>query len=467
MLFGGDLEGVVDRLSPLDASFLHIEHDEYPMHIASVAIFEGPPPSQDDFSAMVASKLDLVPRYRQRVRFVPLQLGRPVWVDDPHFHLDYHLRRTALPAPGGDAELRNLVGRVMSQPLDRARPLWEMWIVEGLGEGRWAVASKTHHCLVDGVSGTDLLTVVMDDGPQPRRARPARWRPAAEPGVAQLVGDALRERITSPTEILRGARSALRGPRRAASGLLEIARGLGSLGHLAQSGTASSLNGVVGPHRRWAWASCSLADVKKIRATHGGTVNDVVLAVITRGFRDLLKARKEPVEGRVVRSMVPVSVRRPDERGSYNNRVSTMFADLPVGIADPVKRLEAIRAQMNELKESKQAVAAEALTSLSGFAPPVLLALGMRLFSRLPQRMVQTVTTNVPGPQQPLYACGRRMLAAYPYVPLAATVRIGIAIFSYHGQLTFGVTGDYDTCADLDVLCRSIEHGVAELLERV
>jgi len=457
----------LDRLSPLDASFLHIERDDCQMHIASVAIFEGPPPPQDEFRGMVASKLHLVPRYRQRVRFVPFQMGRPAWVDDPHFNLDYHLRRTALPAPGGDEELRNLIGRVMSQQLDRARPLWEMWIVEGLRDGRWAVASKTHHCMVDGVSGTDLLTVIMDDRPSPHRGRPVRWKPAPEPGVARLVGDALLERLTSPSEILRGARSALRGPRRAVEGLLEITRGLGSLGHVAQGPTATSLNGAIGPHRRWDWATCSLADVKKIRATHGGTVNDVVLAVITRGFRDLLKARKERVEGRVVRSMVPVSVRRPDERGTYNNRVSTMFADLPVGIADPVKRLEAIRAQMDQLKESKQAVAAEALTSLSGFAPPLLLALGMRLFSRLPQHMVQTVTTNVPGPQQPLYACGRRMIAAYPYVPLAASVRIGVAIFSYHGQLSFGVTGDYDSCADLDVLCRGIESGVEELLARV
>jgi len=460
------MEGAVDRLSPLDASFLHVEAENSQMHIASVAIFEGPAPSQDELVAMVASKLHLVPRSRQRVRFVPLQLGRPAWVDDPHFHLDYHLRRTALPAPGGDEELRNLIGRVMSQRLDRARPLWEMWIVEGLSEGRWAVASKTHHCMVDGVSGTDLLTVVMDDTPTPQRARPPRWRPATEPGALQLVGDALRERMTSPYEVVRSARSALRGPRRAAEGLGEILRGLGSLGRLAQGETVSSLNGVVGPYRRWAWATASLADIKKIRAALGGTVNDVVLAVITRGFRDLLKARREPVEGRVVRTLVPVSVRRPDERGTYNNRVSAMFADLPVGIGDPVKRLESIRAQMDRLKESKQAVAAEALTSLSGFAPSLLLALGTRLFSRLPQRTIQTVTTNVPGPQAPLYACGRRMLAAYPYVPLAGSVRIGIAIFSYHGQLTFGVTGDWDSCDDLGVLTHGIEAGVEELLQR-
>jgi WS/DGAT/MGAT family acyltransferase len=436
------------------------------MHIASVALFEGPPPSHRELREMVHSKLHLVPRYRQKVRFVPFQMGRPVWVDDPHFNLDYHVRRTALPSPGGEAELRNLVGRVMSQQLDRAKPLWEMWAVEGLEDGRWAVLSKTHHCMVDGVSGTDLLTVVMDQSPTSAHGRPKRWEPEPEPSAGQLLTSALRERGTSPYEIARSVRSATRGPRRALAGVQEIASGLGSLGRLARGGTATSLNGPIGPHRRWAWASTTLEAVKEIRSAHGGTVNDVVLALITGGFRELLLSRNEEVEERVVRTMVPVSVRRPDERGTYNNRVSAMFADLPVGIGDPLQRLAAIRTQMDELKESKQAVAAEVLTSLSGFAPSLLLALGTRLFARVPQRTVQTVTTNVPGPQQPLYACGRRMLAAYPYVPLAGSVRIGIAIFSYVGRLSFGVTGDYDTCSDLEVLCHGIEEGVEELRKR-
>jgi WS/DGAT/MGAT family acyltransferase len=247
--------------------------------------------------------------------------------------------------------------------------------------------------------------------------------------------------------------------------LRELGSGFGSLGRLVRSGAETSLNGPIGPHRRWGWASTTLDAVKRIRAAHGGTVNDVVLATITKGFRELLLGRDEPVKDRVVRTLVPVSLRRPEDRGVYDNRVSAMFAELPVGIEDPVKRLAAVSAQLRELKESRQAVAAEALTSLSGFAPPLLLALGTRIFSRLPQRMVQTVTTNVPGPQRPLYACGRRMLLAYPYVPLAGWVRIGVAIFSYAGQVNFGVTGDYDTCADLPLLCHGIEEGVEELLK--
>jgi WS/DGAT/MGAT family acyltransferase len=456
----------MERLSPLDASFLHVEDEHNHMHIASVAIFEGPPPGPGELLEMVRSKLHLVPRYRQKVRFVPLQMGRPVWVDDPHFNLDYHIRRTALPSPGGEAELRNLVGRVMSQQLDRAKPLWEMWVAEGLEDGRWAVLSKTHHCMVDGVSGTDLLTVVMDDGPTPRRARPKRWEPEPEPTAGEILSQALRERSTSPYEAVRSLRSALRAPRRAVEQLRELGSGFGSLARLAGGAPATSLNGPIGPHRRWSWASTTLADVKRIRTAHGGTVNDVVLTAITRGFRELLLSRHEDVEGRVVRTLVPVSVRRPEERGTYNNRVSAMFAELPVGIEEPIGRLEAIRAQMDALKESRQAVAAEVLTSLSGFAPSLLLALGARLFSRLPQRTVQTVTTNVPGPQHPLYACGRRMLAAYPYVPLGGSVRIGLAIFSYDGRLHFGATGDYDTCPDLAVLCHGIEEGVEELLKR-
>ncbi len=453
----------MDRLSPQDASFLHVENDVNHMHIASVAIFEGPAPSYDEIAEMVASKLDSVPRYRQRVRFVPFELGRPVWVDDSHFNVRYHLRHTALPAPGSDEQLRDLVGRVMSQQLDRAKPLWEMWIAEGLTEGRWAILSKNHHCMVDGVAGTDLLTIVMDDTPQPTRAKPSDWKAAPEPGSVELVQAALAERLVSPSEQLRTVRAALRTPRRLLGQGLELVSGLGSLGSALLGASGSSLNGPIGPHRRWAWADCTLEQVRAIRRAHGGTVNDVVLSAITGGFRSLLLARGESVE-RGIRTLVPVSVRSEDERGTYNNRVSAMFAELPVGIEDPVERLARVRTQMDQLKEAGQAVAAEVLTSLSGFAPALLLALGARVFARLPQRSVQTVTTNVPGPQRPLYAAGRRMLAARPYVPLAGTVRIGVAIFSYVGQLSFGVTGDWESVPDLDVLCAGIEEGIEELL---
>jgi diacylglycerol O-acyltransferase len=453
-----------NTMSPLDASFLHIEDDRNHMHIGSVAIFEGPAPSYESVRAMVESKLSLVPRYRQKVRFVPLGLGRPVWVDDPHFNLIYHLRQTALPSPGGNEELRNLVGRVMSQQLDRSKPLWEMWVVEGLDAGRWALLSKVHHCMVDGVSGTDLLAVILDQARDSSPPTSEIWHPHPEPTSAQILGEALLERAVSPYEMLRSARAATRAPRELASQVRETVRGLAAMRGLLRS-AQTSLNGPIGPHRRWAWARSQLADVKAARAALGGTVNDVVLAVITNGFRELLESRGEPVADQTVRTMVPVSVRSPGERGTYNNRVSAMFAELPVGIADPVERLNSIRTQMEGLKESKQAVAGEVLTSLTGFAPPMLLSLGTRAFMRIPQRSLNTVTTNVPGPQFPLYASGRRMLEAFPYVPLAGSVRIGIAIFSYDGTLNFGVTGDYDSAADIGVLAGGIEDGLAQLLD--
>ena len=455
----------MDRMSPLDASFLHVEDAVSHMHIGSVAVFEGPPPEPEDFAHMVEGKLPAVPRYRQKVRFVPLQLARPVWVDDPHFQLGYHLRHTALAAPGRDRELRNLVGRVMSQQLDRHKPLWEMWIVEGLDHDHWALVSKVHHCMVDGVSGTDLLTVVLDAEPEPSRPMADNWQPEHEPGNTRLVRDALVDLVASPYEQLRALRSATRAPRQAVSQLGELARGLRAWTGVVRPTQASSLNGPIGPHRRWDWARTTLADVKTVRKGLGGTVNDIVLTVLTRGFRDLLLARGESVEGRVVRTLVPVSVRTAGERGTYNNRVSAMIAELPVGLDDPAERLAAIRAQMDDLKESKQAVAGEVLTSLSGFAPSLLLALGTRVAMRIPQRNVNTVTTNVPGPQHQLYACGRPMIEAFPFVPLASTVRVGVAIFSYNGMLNYGVTGDYDTAPDIAVLCSGVEAGMTELLK--
>ena len=449
----------MQRLSALDASFLEVEDAVTHMHIGNVAIFEGPPPRYDELHGMVLGKLTLVPRYRQVVRFVALRVGRPVWVDDPHFNLDYHLRRTGLPAPGGERELRRLVGRVMSQQLDRAKPLWEMWIVEGLDKGRWALVSKTHHCLVDGVSGTDLLTVLLDR--QRRQAPPdgGTWKPQGAPNGVELLARALALNLISPYEAIR----ALPAPRQLARRGQEAAHGLLRMRGVIRPTPPSSLNGSVGPYRRWSWARAQLSEVKTVRGALGGTVNDVVLACIAGGFRSLLVSRGESVD-RVVRTLVPVSVRAPGERGVYNNRVSAIFAELPVAIESPVEQLGAIRAQMADLKQSKEAVAGDVLTSLSGFAPPLLLALAERLGTRVPQHNVNTVTTNVPGPQYPLYAAGRRMLEAFPYVPLGGHVRVGVAIFSYNGALTFGVTGDYDTAPDIDVLCDGIERALAELL---
>lgn len=462
---------MAERMSPLDASFLHIEDGVNHMHIASVALFEGPAPAYDDVAAMVRAKLPLVPRYRQVVRTVPFDLGRPVWVDDRHFCLEYHVRHTALPPPGDDDALRRLVGRVMSQQLDRARPLWELWMVEGLEDDRWAVLSKTHHCMVDGVSGTDLLSVIMDTSPDPERPEEQAWVPARQPSRAGLAARAVGDLARSPYEQFRAVRSATRIPRQALAQVRDVAAGLSASRGLVRPTPPSTLNGPIGPHRRYAWASTTVDDVKAVRRGLGGTFNDVVLAAITRGFRDLLQSRGETVD-RVVRTLVPVSLRPRDTSGravgdsTLANKVSAMFASLPVGIDDPAERLAAISDQMRDLKESKQAMAGEALTSLGGFAPPMLLALGTRLAFRLPQRALNTVTTNVPGPQQPLYVAGRRMLRAFPYVPIAGHIRIGVAIFSYDGLVTFGVTGDYDHAPDIDVLCAGIHEGVAELLKR-
>jgi diacylglycerol O-acyltransferase len=459
-----------DRLSPLDSSFLHVEDRVSHMHIGSVAVFEGPEPPFEDFVSMVQGKLPLVPRYRQVVREVPLQLGRPVWVDDPDFNIDYHIRHTALPTPGGEAELRKLVGRIMSQQLDRTKPLWEIWVVQGLEDGHWGMVAKTHHAVVDGVSGTELLAVVMDTSPQTSPPVPDDWHPSPLPSGTRLAAEAAIDLARSPYEQLRAIRAVTRVPRQAAHQLEEIARGLSAYAGLIRPNPVSTLNGPIGPHRRYAWASSTVEDVKAVRKGLGGTFNDVVLAAITNGFRELLLSRDEAVD-REVRTLVPVSVRARDIRGmavgdaTYDNKVSAMFASLPVNLDNPADRLHAITQQMEGLKESKEAVAGEALTSLSGFAPPMLLALGMRVAGRVGQRNINTGTTNVPGPQFPLYAAGRRMLKSYPYVPLFGQVRTGVAIFSYDGQVNFGVTGDYDTAPDLEVLCRGIERGMSQMLK--
>ena len=455
----------MDRMSALDATFLHIEDGNNPMHIGSVVVFEGPAPAYGDVVRMVSRKLQLVPRYRQRVRFVPLGLGRPVWVDDPHFTILYHIRHTALPSPGGSEEVRNLAGRIFAQRLDRARPLWELWLVEGLAGGRWALIAKTHHAMVDGVAGTDLLTVLLDSAPQPPDLPQLSWTAAPEPSAMQLlseaVGDAWREPLAQVGSLPLAARAGVTG----LGEVLEAARAIGAAARGISRPTVPGLNGAIGPHRRWSWARGDLTEVREIRAALGGTVNDVVLATITRGFRDLLLNRGVDLERRVVRTLVPVSMRREHERGVHNNRVSGVFPDLPVGESDPRERLRAIGEQMAGLKESRQAVAGDALTRLGGYAPPMLLSLGARLAIRLPQWAINTVTTNVPGPRTPLYLGGRRMVEAFPYVPIGGRLRIGVAIFSYLTHLNFGVTGDYESVPDIEVLVGGIEAGMAELLE--
>lgn len=458
-----------DRLTPLDASFLHVEDSVTHMHIGSVSIMEGPAPAYEEFRDGVAAKLPMVRRYRQVVRTVPLDLGRPVWVDDPYFNAEFHIRHTALPNPGNDAQLHNLVGRVMAQQLDRDRPLWEMWMVEGLTGGRWAIISKVHHCMVDGVSGSELMGLILDTVPEPAEVEPLPWIPSLPPASWELALDAVTGLLTSPLEMRRMVNARIRAPRRALASAIETLAAVGATASAMVSPSSPSLNGPVGPHRRWVTGAVSVADVKEVRRRFGGTFNDVVLTLIAGGFRDLLLKRGESTD-HPIRTLVPVSVRPRDGQGlavgdgTMANKVSGLFADLPVDLADPVARLRAVSTQMADLKDSKQALAGEALISLTGFAPPMLLSLAGRLGTKIPQQRVNTVTTNVPGPQVPLYAAGRRMLEAYPYVPLGLRLRIGVAIFSYDGRVTFGITGDYDGASDIAVLAQGIEQAMAELL---
>jgi WS/DGAT/MGAT family acyltransferase len=446
-------------MSAQDAMFLHVENDVTPMHIGGVSIFEGPPPPFTDLRAMVGGKLHHTPRYRQIVRFVPLGISEPVWVDDRYFDIDYHLRHSAVPPPGTDAQLRAMAARVFSQHLDRARPLWELWMVEGLAKGRWALLSKVHHCMVDGVAATDLMSVMFGDDAVP--APPAPWEPAEEPSGVELFVRSAARRLLDPAAQARAALGA--GPNfvRGAAGAGRAIVGAAP----ALRPATSSLTGPIGPHRTWSWANVSLSDVKTMRSALGGTVNDVVLTIITNGFRDLLAGRGETIAAdRAVRTMVPVSVRRPGERGEYNNRVSAVFARLPVGIDTPAERLAVIREQMDGLKSSKQAVAGDVLSQLSGFAPPLLLALGSRVMTRSARLNMDTATTNVPGPQVAVRALSHKLLESYPYVPIVGTIRIVVAIFSYDGELYFGVTGDRDHASDIGTLTAGIETGARELL---
>jgi WS/DGAT/MGAT family acyltransferase len=465
---GAGKRGVMDRLNPLDALFVDAEDEDQhtSMAIASIAVFEGPPPSPEETLAFLAGRLPAVPRYRQKLRTVPLRLGRPVWVDDPDFDLRYHVRRAALPAPGGEQQLAALMARVMSQRLDRDHPLWEYWAVEGLAGGRWALISKVHHCMVDGISGTDLYRVIFDFSPEPSPPVADDRIPGSEPSPLRLAVQAAVDTVVLPLrEALAAGGAVARDPARAVWQAAATGRAIAKLAPALWPVTGSSLSGQIGQQRRYTWARASLDDVKCIKRSLGGTVNDVVLAAISGGFRTLLLARGEQPGPHMVRSLVPVSLRAPGEENIYENQVSAVLADLPVHVADPVERLAAVQAELQALKTAREAVVGEALIGLGRYTPFPLASRGVRLLFGLPQREIVTVTTNVPGPQQPLYGMGRRLLEIIPYVPIATTVRTGICIFSYCGNVTFGITGDFNANPDLDVLADGVEHGIAELVK--
>ncbi len=455
-----------DRLTGLDSAFLHLEdHSSAHMHVASVMVFAGPAPDYDRLLEHILSRLHLVPRYRQRLAYVPFDQGRPVWTDDPHFNPRYHIRHTGLPSPADDAELKQLAGRVFSQRLDRSKPLWELWLVQRMAGERFAVIAKTHHALVDGISGVDITTVLFDTSPEPLGAprAPVPWVPRPLPGRAKLLRDALVERSTVPGEMVRGARAVLRTPRRALSRAKETLVGVGAttLAGVSAPAPPSPFNVDIGPHRRYTWVDAELARFKAIKDSLGGTLNDVVLASVSLALGRHMRAQGHDTEGLVLKAMVPVSVRADVERGALGNRVAAMWAPLPVGVADPVACLEQVRIEMDGIRHSGQAVGAQALTNLAGFAPPTILSQAARLQAR--QRYFNLVVTNVPGPQFPLYLLGRRLLRLYPVVPLARRQALGIAVMSYDGHLGFGLLGDYDALPELETIAGELRRAIAAL----
>jgi diacylglycerol O-acyltransferase / wax synthase len=452
-----------DRLTPLDASFLHLEDGSSHMHVAAVMVFEGEAPDYDDFVEHVESRLHLVPRYRQKLAFVPLAQARPRWIDDPSFDPRFHIRNTALPQPGDEHELQVLAGRVFSRQLNRARPLWELWLVEGLSGGRFAVLSKTHHAVVDGIAGMDIISAVF--APDEEAADgPDGWRPRRPPSQIELIQEALLERSTVPAELLRSARSLVRRPQRILSRLVEPAVGVGAMAWAGLSpAPPSPYNVPVGPDRRFTWVRGSLRDFKAIKNELGGTVNDVVLTVVARSLRRHLLRRGEDVEGVELKAFVPVSVRADEKRGALGNEVAGVIAALPVSSADPVICFRTISDSMREVKDSGQALGAQALTELTGFAPPTIVAQAARLSAR--QRFVNLVVTNVPGPQFALHLHGRELADIFPMVPLAKNLALGVAILSYNGGINFGLVGDFDALPDLDDLAGDFSDSIAELRE--
>jgi diacylglycerol O-acyltransferase len=459
---------MADRLQPLDVSFLYLEGPTTPMHVGGLAVFEPPAEGFDyeRFVELIEQRIALVPRYRQKIKWVPGHLANPVWVDDTEFDLSYHVRRSALPKPGSDEQLRELVARVQSRPLDRNRPLWEMYLVEGLSGGRFAVIQKTHHAMVDGVSAVDIGQVILDSTPVPREIPEDLWMPRPEPASVALLVDAVAEIVRRPTAILDTVRIGLADAREVTGRLAGAVGGVLSAARVAaRSAPDSPLNASIGSQRRFAVARTDLADYRKVRKQAGGTVNDVVLATVAGAIRGWMLSRGEPVRpASTVRAMVPVSVRGDSESGRLGNQVSSYLVDLPIGEPNPVVRLSQVSYAMKAHKESGQSVGAEALVALSGFAPPTLHALGARAASSFTRRLFNVVVTNVPGPQFPLYASGARMLEMFPVVPLATGQALSIGLTSYDGGVYYGLNADRDAMYDADVLASLIEEALTELV---
>jgi len=459
----------MDRLTPLSDAFLEAENGDSTASLAigSFAVFAGPAPPFEDFVRGIEERLPLVPRYRQKLRGTPFGLAAPAWVDDPDFDLRWHIRNTALPSPGGQAEIGRLLSRVMTRRMDRSRPLWEYWFCEGLPGGQWGLLSKLHHCLADGVSGTDLYRLVLDSSPDPH-SRPHivdEWQPAPPQSTLSFTAQGLWDSATAPAAGVRAFGAALGAPRRLAQLTLQTVTGLLAITGALRPVDGSSLTGRLGGSRRYAWTTVSLSDIRTVRRRFGASVNDVALAAAAGGFRRLLQSRGEEPTAHAVRSLVPVSTRPPGTESITDNRVSLMLPYLPVELADPCARLDAVRERVRVLRSAGEPEAGASVTTAAEFGPFPPVAMGIRLGLRLPQHQIATVTTNVPGPRETLYSFGRELLEILPYVPIADRVRIGVAIFSYRDALTFGITADYDAVPDVEVLADGIATSMAELVE--
>jgi diacylglycerol O-acyltransferase len=454
-----------DRLTAVDASFLAQEGSNAHMHIGAVMVFEGPPPAFRDFANHVRGRLHLVPRYRQKLAVPPLETGRPLWVDDPNFNLEYHLRHTALPTPGEEEQLRALAARIHSQQLDRTKPLWEIWLVQGMDDGRFAIISKTHHALVDGISGVDLATVLFDlePVPQPVPHEGEPWVPQPEPSATAMAVRGIRGLVRLPFSIAGQALGAATRPAETLQLAREVAEGVAEVAWAGLNpAPATPLNVPIGPHRRLCLVRSELADFKLVKNVFGGTVNDVVLTVVAGGLRRWLQSRGVRTEGLELRALVPVSIRAQHEHGELGNRLAAMRGPLPVYVEDPVARLRVVKQGMDGLKESKQAVGAEVLSSVQNLAPPTILAQASRI--NFSTRLFNLLVTNIPGPQFPLYLLGRELEDVFPVAFLPRDHALAVAIMSYNGGIDFGLLGDFDAMPDLDELGRMLEESRDELI---
>jgi diacylglycerol O-acyltransferase len=457
-----------DPLTFLDNSFLILEKENTPMHIAGTATIDAAPLTKPDgtvdidrIRAYVESRLHLIPRYRQVLRQGWFQAA-PIWVDYTHFNIHYHVRHTALPKPGDERQLKRLAARIMSQHLDRSKPLWEMWIVEGLDGGdRLAMISKIHHCMVDGVSTVDLLNVLLTPNPVAEFEPGPSHHPRPAPSQTDLVWEAAKTLACLPLDIGKNLTNAINQVQDPRSDFRARFRALRAMLGSTIVPSTTPLNRPVGPHRRFDWHGMSLEEIKQVKNRLGGTVNDVVLATVAGALRRFLERRRVRCEGLDFRVMAPVSVRAKSEHGALGNRVSAWLVPMPLGERDPCRRLEHIRETTARLKESKQALGAEVLTQVGEWTPSTILSLASRMATRaLPFNMV---VTNVPGPQVPLYLLGSRMRDNYGFVPLTDGLCLGIVLFSYAGVLCWGFTCDWDRVPDLHDFVLDVDSSFKEL----